>query len=190
MSLRASSVGIFSAVVTFSLGVGLTGFYITKQINESAVQVDQQELVPFHNSACYPEINESDLATIRRYAERYEPRSGREVIPSPPVLDDDVSAAVTRLAQSGKREHEKYIILIFLRLSRFHIEHFKYGYEIGRENPLTREFNRLVGVEDYLRPELLTADLAEEYVEAHAELLEYPPIAVEMKRIDKARKKN
>jgi len=195
MNLRAISVGGFSAVLTFSLGIGITWVYLAKSINDSDVLVEQQQLVPFtHNSACYPQLqaaaNSSDLAIISQYAETYEPRSGREVIPSPPVLDDDLLAAITRLAQSDTREHEKYVVLIFLRLSQFHIEHFKQGYEIGRENPLTREFYRLVGVEDYIRPEILTADLANDYVEEHPKLLEYPPIAVEMKRIDKARKKN
>jgi hypothetical protein len=131
----------------------------------------------------------SDLATIREYAESYEPRSGREVIPSPPIPSDKIMAIITNLANSKSREHEKYILLIFLRLSRFQVEHFKQRYELGRENPLTKEFYRLIGKDDYETAEFIPASLADKYVEQHPKLLEYPLIEAEMKRIANAGQK-
>ena len=133
--------------------------------------------------------NSSDMVTIRKYAESYEPRSGREVIPSPPVPNDRILKIISDLASAKSREHEKYIILIFLRLWRFQVEHFKQSYELGRSNPLTKEFYRPIGRVDYEKAEFLPAYLADNYVEKHSELLEYPLIAVEIARIAKAAEK-
>jgi hypothetical protein len=130
----------------------------------------------------------TDLAIIRQYAESYQPKSGREVIPSPPVPNEKVLEAIARLADASSREHEKYIVLIFLRLSRFQVEHFKQRYELGRENPLTKEFYRLIASYGYPNAEFNPAYLADAHVEKHPELLEYSLINIEMKRIEKAAK--
>src|SRR5262245_8761194 len=83
--------------------------------------------------------NPADLEAIQRFAESYEPKSGRTVVPDPPELDEKLLKILSGFSASGTREHEKYIILIFLRLSRFQRDHFKQGYELGRTNPLTLE---------------------------------------------------
>lgn len=134
-------------------------------------------------------MNPADLAMIRKFAESYEPKSGRVVIPEVPELNEKLLKILSDLAASGSREHEKYIILIFLRLSRFHIEHFHQSYELGRENPLTKEFYRLIGKTDYEKAEYMGSYLADGYVNTHQELLDYPMIKAEWKRIDKAEDK-
>lgn len=131
-------------------------------------------------------MNPADLGTIRKFAESYEPKSGREVIPSPPEANENVLRILSDLAASRSREHEKYIILIFLRVSRFQIEHFKQHYELGRDNPLTKEFYRLIGRDGYHNAEFNPSYLADQYVREHLELWDYPLIAAEQKRIRKA----
>lgn len=128
----------------------------------------------------------ADIATLKEFAERYQPRSGREVIPSPPVLNEKLLTIIERLARAESRDHEKYVVLIFLRLSRFHVENFKQHYELGRENPLTKEFYRLIGRESSISREFMPSSLADDYVASQPELLKYSLIDGEMKRIKKA----
>jgi hypothetical protein len=129
------------------------------------------------------------LAPLKRFAESYEPKSGREVIPSPPVLDPKLSELIANASKTESRAHEPYVLLIFLKLSRFNIEHFKQSYELGRENPLTKEFYRIIGETNYEKAELMPSYLSDNYVEKHPELLEYAPIKAEMQRIEKAGEK-
>ncbi len=133
--------------------------------------------------------NPDDLEMIRKFAESYEPKSGRVVIPEVPELNEKLLKVLFDLAASGSREHEKYIILIFLRLSRFHNEHFHQSYELGRENPLTIEFYRLIGETNYKKAEYMGSGLADGYVKTHQELLDYPLIKTEWNRIDNAKDK-
>ena len=65
------------------------------------------------------------------------------------ILNEKLLKVLSELSASGSREHEKYVILIFIRLSRFEIELFHQRYELGRENPLTKEFYRLIGETKY-----------------------------------------
>ena len=132
------------------------------------------------------ELRDDELKALQRFAEDYEPRSGREVIPSPPEPNAQLSEIIAKAQKSGSRVHEKFIILIFLRLSRFQIEHFRQRYELGRENPLTQEFYRLIGRNDYARAEINLTYLADDYVDKHPELLSYAPIKAEMRRIEAA----
>ncbi len=129
------------------------------------------------------------FAPLKRFAESYEPKSGREVIPSPPVLDPKLSELIANASKTESRAHETYVLLIFLKLSRFNIEHFKQSYELGRENPLTKEFYRIIGETNYEKAELMPSYLSDNYVEKHPELLEYAPIKAEMQRIEKAGEK-
>lgn len=131
-------------------------------------------------------VNSKDLDPLRRFAEAYEPRSGGVVIPSPPVLDQNLSEIIARTAKSDSREHERYVLLIFLKISRFQIENFKQRYELGRENPLTKEFYRLIGENNYEKAEIMLAHLADNYVGKTPLLLQYEPIKAEMARIEKA----
>src|SRR5690242_3540605 len=85
--------------------------------------------------------NPADLEAIRKFAESYQPKSGRVVIPEVPELDDKLLKILSGFSASGSREHEKYIILIFLRISNFHRDHFKQSYELGRTNPLMRRLS-------------------------------------------------
>jgi hypothetical protein len=111
------------------------------------------------------------------------------VIPSPPVPDQEISQIIEKAANSTSREHEKFVVLIFLRLSRFQIENFKQRYELGRSNSLTKEFYRLIGRSDFERAEINPAYLADNHVEANPDLLKYRLIDAEMKRIAKAGKR-
>ena len=133
--------------------------------------------------------NPADLEMIRKFAESYEPKSGHVVIPDPPNLNEKLLKVIAEFSATGCREHEKFIILIFLRLSRFQIEHFKQRYELGRENPLTKEFYRLIDKTNYEKAEIVPAYLADYYVEEHQDLLAYPLIGAEMRRIEKAGQK-
>lgn len=179
------------------IGILLTLAVVPSCSTRSVNVADQSSPASTPESARTPAVvklttaSSSDLEMIRKYAESYEPRSGREVIPSPPVPNEMILKIITDLANTGSREHEKYIVLIFLRLSRFQIEHFKQHYELGRENPLTKEFYRLIGNEDYDKDKVdfMPSYLADNYVEKHPELLEYQLIDAEMKRIAKASEK-
>lgn len=131
-------------------------------------------------------MSSSDFAPLKQFAESYEPRSGSEVIPSPPVLDSRLSNLIGSAAKSESRAHEEYVLLIFLKLYRFHIEQFKQSYELGRDNPLTKEFYRLIGESNYERAERMSSSLAENYVKKRPELLDYAPVKAEMQRIEKA----
>lgn len=134
--------------------------------------------------------NPTDIAILKTYTESYEPKSTKQSVtqdaPEPP---EKVLQAISNLANSQSREHEKYIVLIFLRLSRFQVENFKQRYDLGRDNPLTQEFFRIIGIDDFKRAEFLPSSLAENYVEKNPELLKYPPIENEMRRIEKASEK-
>jgi hypothetical protein len=139
-------------------------------------------------------IDPADLDTVRRYAEAYEPKSLKDVrVPSPPYLDGDVLRALKGLADSHSREHEKYIVLIFLRIYRFHLEHFHQSYDLSEGyasqpdvNPLTAEFFRLIS---YQRHEADLSIVAADWVAKNPDLLEYPLIRREMVRIVKADKR-
>ena len=136
------------------------------------------------------QANPADIAILKTYAESYEPKSTKQSVtqdaPEPP---EEVLQAISNLANSQSREHEKYIVLIFLRLSRFQVENFKQRYDLGRDNPLTQEFFRIIGINDFKRAEFLPSYLAENYVEKNPGLLKYPLIEKEMKRIEKASEK-
>lgn len=135
-------------------------------------------------------INADDIAVIKEFAENYEPKStNKEVIPSPPLPNDRIFQAVSNLANAQSRKHEKYVILIFLRLYRFHIEHFKQSYELGRENPLTKEFFRIIKSIDYQKAEIMPSYLAHNFVKDSPDFLNYDLIVKEMKRIEKAENK-
>jgi hypothetical protein len=130
-----------------------------------------------------------ELAALRRFAEGYQPKSGRTVIPQPPEPPAEISQIIEKTESSKSRDHEKFIVLIFLRLSRFEVEHFKQRYELGRENPLTRVFYRIIGRSDYSSAEIMPAYLADNFVESNPYLLAYPPIKAEMRRIGAAENK-
>ncbi len=131
-----------------------------------------------------------DIDIVKKYAETYEPKPAKgTVIPSPPEPSEKVLQVISNLKNSDSKEYEKYIVLIFLRLYRFHIENFKQSYELGRENPLTKEFFRIIKSKDFEKAELMPSYLAENYVEENVELLKYDLIEKEMKRIKKADEK-
>lgn len=168
--------------------------YTTRSCDQPTTvsKVDDAVLPPVALSSPSPEVvqptpmNAGDLAVIKDFAESYEPKSGREVIPAPPIPNEKVLRILSGAAASGSRDHEKYIILIFLRLSRFYTEHFKQSYELGQDNPLTQEFYRLIDRGGYPNAEFNGSSLADQYVRERPELWGYPLIAAEQKRIQKA----
>jgi hypothetical protein len=135
------------------------------------------------------QTNPADVLIVKKYAENYEPKSTElQVIPSPPVPNEKVLKAISNLSNAESREHEKYIVLIFLRLHRFHIEHFKQSYDLDG-NQLSKEFYRLTGENYNPNGEPKLSYLAENWVEANPELLKYSLIEKEMTRIEKAGEK-
>jgi len=134
--------------------------------------------------------NSQDVAIVKKFAESYEPKStNQSVIPSPPEPSEKVLQSILNLENNKSREHEKYVVLVFLRLYRFHIENFKQSYELGRDNLLTKEFFRIIQSNDYQKAELMPSYLAHTYVKENAELLKYNLIEKEMERIEKAGEK-
>lgn len=130
--------------------------------------------------------NSADVLIIRKYAEKYQPKSGKvAVIPSPPEPPEKVLQAIFNLVRDNSTEHEKYILLIFVRINRFHIENFKQSYELGRENPLTKEFYRIVKAKNVEKAEFMSSSLASSYAYDNKGLLEYPLIKKEIERLDK-----
>lgn len=136
-----------------------------------------------------PAATSEDVEILKRLAEMYEPKStNQQVIPSPPRLNEKTSLALKSLAADQSRLHEKYIVLIFIRLYRFHLEHFQQSYDLREdpENALTQEFHRLLGSPRY---EVLLSQIAEDWVKKTPELLKYSPVKKEMVRIQKAHSK-
>ena len=76
----------------------------------SCVQKELDEITPETVSITIPAptvgaipVVPEDLATIQKFAESYEPRSGREVIPSPPEANEKVLKLLSDFAASGSR---------------------------------------------------------------------------------------
>ena len=153
-----------------------------------------KEATPEHSNinssdAQSPVATSEDVEILRRFAEMYEPKStNQQVIPSPPVLKEKTLHALNALVADKERIHEKYIVLIFIRLYRFHLEHFNQSYDLAEdpENALTQEFRRLLGSP---RHEVLLSQVAEDWVKRTPELLKYSPIKKEMVRIEKAHRR-
>ncbi len=171
--------------------ITISAFFLSQNSLSELAKTDSTSLLKISETT--PEklpsaqTNSTDVYIFRDYAESYEPKSTkRQAIPYPPALEGKVSQAISNLANSQSREHEKYVVLVFLRLYRFHIENFKQSYELGRDNPLTKEFFRLAGEDNYQKAEFMPSYLASNYVEKNPELLKYPLIEKEMKRIEKA----
>ena len=130
-------------------------------------------------------LSSEEIAELKKYAENYQPKSGREGIPSPPVLPEKISQIIAKAAAANSREHEKFVMLIFVRIARFHRENFKQTYELGRTNALTIEFYRLIGRDDFAGRERNSSALVEAYIEKNPELQHYALIEAEMQRIAK-----
>jgi hypothetical protein len=141
---------------------------------------------------------------IRDYAEEFQPKidiekdEKGEEYKRPPFAfteypDQRILTALNALASAESREHEKYIILIFLRHYRAQVELAHQSYELREvsdsfgepKNPLSKEFLRLMNVNPKGR-EFLSSGEAHTWVVNHPELLTYAPIKAEMERIDKA----
>ncbi|MBC7798423.1 MAG: hypothetical protein H7Z37_16260, partial [Pyrinomonadaceae bacterium] len=91
----------------------------------------------------------------------------------------------SNLVRDNSTEHEKYVVLIFLRIDRFNTENFKQGYELGRKNPLTKEFYRVIKASNVEKAEIMPSSLASSYVYKNKALLEYPLIKEEIERLSK-----
>jgi hypothetical protein len=175
----ATVISLFFLPQTSSRGLAKTEQHQLQQVSKTT----PEKLPPV-------QANPDDIAVLKRYAESYEPKSTKHSVTQiPPEPPKKVLQTISNLANSQSREHEKYIVLIILRLSRFQIENFKQRYELGRDNPLTQEFFRIIGKSDFKGAEFLPSYLADNYVEENPELLKYPLIEKEMKRIEKAGEK-
>src|SRR5688572_24066801 len=169
----------------FAVGIAASCSSIKNEVPaESLITVEALNPTPVPETVSV--LSADELAALKKFAESYQPKSEREVIPSPPVLNENLSQVITKAANANSREHEKYVLLIFLKLSRFQTEHFKQRYELGRDNPLTREFYRLIGERDYGKRERMHVSLADTYVEKNPKLRQYALIDAEMERIAKA----
>lgn len=144
------------------------------------------------------------IAVIKDYAEKFQPKITKEKddegseYEAPPFAfteqpEQCVLEAVNALAASQSHEHEKYIVLIFLRHYRAQVELARQSYELREvsdssgepKNPLLKEFLRLLNINPKGR-EFISSETAYAWVVNHPELLKYPPIRTEMERIDKA----
>jgi hypothetical protein len=54
-------------------------------------------------------LSSDEIAELKNYAEAYQPRSGREVIPSPPVLPEKISQIIAKASAANSREHESLL---------------------------------------------------------------------------------
>ena len=155
--------------------------------------------------ACSPAAPDH-VAVIKDYAEKYQPKVRREKDEKgieyevPPFAfteqpEQRILEAVNALAASQSRDHEKYIVLIFLRHYRAQVELARQSYELREvsnsygepKNPLLKEFLRLLNVNPKER-EFLSSGEAHTWVVNHPELMNYAPIKEEVERIDKAYK--
>ena len=178
-------VGIIIGTIILAIGIAASCSPITNEAPaESVIVVEGPTPVPVPEKIYV--LSADELASLEKFAENYQPKSGRQVIPSPPVPNEKISKIIAKAANSNSREHEKFVVLIFLRISRFQIENFKQRYELGRINLLTKEFYRLIGRNDFEMREMNLAYLADDYVEKNPELRQYELIDVEMQRIAKA----
>ena len=148
----------------------------------------------------------TELVIIKNYAESYEPEVRLETDKElrkyqvPPFSfvsqpDNKVLDTISSLNASGRRDHEKYIILIFLRHYRAQLNLASQSYELRArdeftekpKNLLLKEFLRLIDLKPEGR-EFISSSEAAAWVATHPSLKEYPPIAVEVKRIENAEK--
>ncbi len=185
------SAPIVSLILAAAIIVTLSLWFSANSLPEFAKTNEHLSLqTPAPEKSQIAEVKPVDVAILRNYAESYEPKSTKaQVIPAPPIPNEKVLQIISHLADTQSREHEKYIVLIFLRLYRFHIEHFKQGYELGRDNRLTKEFFRLIGYVNYRQAEIITADEAYTYAAKKSELRKYPLVEKEIIRIKKAEEK-
>lgn len=174
---------IIVGTIIVAVGIATSCSSVTSEVPTKSTIVGETHTptpVPANTSV----LSADEMAALKKFAESYQPRSGREVIPSPPVPNENISEIIAKAANLNSREHEKFVVLIFLRLSRFQIENFKQRYELGRSNSLTKEFYRLIGWNE--SKEFNPAHLADNYVETNPELRQYGLIDAEMRRIAKA----
>lgn len=143
---------VIIVVLTIAVAATVTSLFFLEQNSSNRLAKTEVRPLPQTFEATPEKLqsaqtNLTDVAILKEYAESYEPKSTeKQVIASPPVPNEKVLQTVSNLANTQSREHEKYVVLIFLRLYRFHIENFKQSYELGRDDLLTKEFFRLVGV--------------------------------------------
>ena len=145
----------------------------------------------FHSSA--------DLDAIRRFAQNYQPsiRRDEELDHDLPPFhlempNSEVAQALQNLASIESREHEKYVVLIVLRLYQTQLRMANQSYDIremrsvnalkeGETNPIAKEFCRLLRID--CRSEFISSSQSYDYVESNPEMTEYEPIKTEMERI-------
>ena len=139
------------------------------------------------------ESESADLLIIKNYAESYEPNSQDKH--DPPFLPEKESQALERLANHKSKEHEKYILLIFLRLYRSHLVNFYQSHELVGKDFLTKEFFRIVSADQIVHPDqykntdFTTTDIAHEVVINNINKYNYPLFEKEMKKIKRAEDK-
>ncbi len=141
---------------------------------------------------CSQSYANTALIDLQYFAESYEPASQENaVIPMPPVPPLGVESALEYMKNTNSRDHEKYVVLIFIKLYRFHIENFHQSYELREKwgevnNPLLSEFCRL-GDLNCKDTEFLSSSIAEDWMKKARKYDKYKNIVTELKRIEKAR---
>ena len=94
-------------------------------------------------------IANTALIDLRHFAETYEPIPAEgSAIPDLPIPPKGIEAAIGFMKDNNYKHHEEYIILVFLKLYRFHIENFHQSYDLRDsnrqvKNPLLVELCRL-----------------------------------------------
>ena len=134
----------------------------------------------------------SALDELRKFAEQYEPLPEQgAAIPHLPSAPPNIVAGLNELSSNKHSLHEKYIVLIALKLYRFHFENFHQSYDLrGPErwpdNPFLKELCRLWAL-DCMNKEFIPSSMAY-FKSRDNNQFNYPEIAVELNRIKKALK--
>lgn len=150
-----------------------------------------------------------DLITIRDFAERYQPvirkeREGKDEWEAPPfdleMPDPQVADALSRLSASHSHDHEKYIILIVLRLYRVQLQMANQSYDIRRIRPASEvpenqpanwiliEYCRLTRAACESAESVSSAE-SYDWAISHPELQMYEPIRREVLKVQREEKR-
>lgn len=85
------------------------------------------------------------LETVRNYAESYSPTSQQSSnVPSLHNVPDSIVTAFHNLKTTDRKEYEKQLALIFIKLYRAHIECCNQSYELRNSLPLDRRQDPLI----------------------------------------------
>ena len=138
---------------------------------------------------------DKNLEIVKEYAESYSPTSKpNRGIAWLKNVPENVVTAFLNLKTNNKKEHEKYLTLIFIKLYSAHLQCCHQSYEIRSslpkidkdQDPLIYEFNLFT---NYFQSdksiEFISSDIAYKWTQENSHLLEYDKIKEQVKIIEK-----